>query len=130
MVTAAIALCRELWPAVTTAAASDAFLTAWYDDVQGMAGEVYFGTDTLLARAHLLAHQAYRVDPAGLLGGGSGVGPVQSVTTSRRSVSYGTAAGVQSATLGDADLATTKPGLAYLRLRERRPSRLPTVITP
>lgn len=129
MVTAAIALCRELWPAVTTAAASDAFLTAWYDDVAGIAGEVYFGSDTLLARAHLLAHEAYRVDPNDVLGGGGVAGPVQSVTTSRRSVSYAVSAGVQNVTLADADLATTKPGLAYLRLRARKLSRLPTVIT-
>lgn len=118
-VASAITLCRSLWPAVTEAAASDAFLTAWYADASARAGEAWFDTDQLTAVAHLLAHHAYRVDPAGLLGAGAGVGAVQSMTTGRRSVSWGSATGTGSLSPGDAVLATTKPGLAYLELRER-----------
>ncbi len=128
----AIALCRALWPAVTEAAAPTTFLEGWYLDAVEEAGSAYFGTSTQTAVAHLLAHHAYRIDPAGVLNsGGASPGSVQAVTTSRRSVTYGAPAGSSgSASKGDQILMTTRPGQEYLRLRGRQLDAAPTFIDP
>lgn len=117
-----IALCRALWPQVTTAAASDAFLTSWLDWAVAFVDDVAWGfPDADVAVAHLLAHVAYRVDPAAELGtgGAMGVGAIASLTTLRLSASFGAGSGASSAYFGaaDAELATTRPGSMFLALR-------------
>lgn len=129
--TSAIALTRVLWPAVTDTAAPDAFLTAWYDDAAARAGDAYFGTSREMAVAHLLAHAAYRVLPS--LNGGNVASPgaVSAATSSRRSVTYGgKSASDHAMTMADAELATTRPGQAYIALRDRQLDRLPEVVMP
>ncbi len=112
-----IALMRQLWPQVTTAAASDAWCEAWIPNIRSFAG-TNFGTYQTYAFAHLLAHFAYRVDQNGILGsGGAGIGAVMSLGTGKLSASFG--AGMEGLIVGmtDAEFGTTRPGCAYLALR-------------
>lgn len=117
-----ISLARGLYPALTTGAAPDAFFEAWIPWARAHAGS-NFGAYQTHALAHLIAHIAYRVDPEGLLGsGGTSPGPVTSISTGALSASFGTvsgaAAGLYSAS--DAELSTTRAGMAYLALRATR----------
>ena len=112
-----IALMRQLWPQVTIAAASDVWCEAWIPNVRGFAG-TNFGTYQTYAFAHLLAHFAYRVDPAGILGtGGAGIGAIMSIGTGKLSASFGAGIEAKIAGMTDAEFATTRPGCAYLALR-------------
>jgi len=135
-VDAAIALTRKLWPQVTEAAASDVWLTEWYADALETAGSGWFpDTPTRLrAVAHLLAHAAYRYDPCGLLAGGAGggqPGTVSAITTGRRSVTWGGKGPADhAASFGDAEYATTKPGQAYIALRNRQLAASPMMVLP
>jgi hypothetical protein len=116
---AAIVRVRALWPAVTTGAASDAFLEAWLTWAQAQVGEIWTYAKALDGVAHLLAHIAYKVDPGSLLGGSSAgaAGPVTSLSTLSLSASFGDAAGLGGYTGSDADLSTTGPGRSFLTLR-------------
>lgn len=129
---AAIAKTRALWPQVTEDAASDTWLAEWYADAIDLAGEEWFDDDAtrLRAVAHLLAHYAYRYDPCGVLGSSTNPGNVSAVTTGRRSVTYagkGPADHVTNVT--DAELASTRPGQAYITLRGRQLAGSPFVVT-
>lgn len=118
---AVIARARALWPPLTIAAASDAFLTASLDwAVKVDSGEI--DPPSYLDRlALLVAHRAYAVDPAGALGtGGGGGGPATSIRTRDLAVTYGSTAAASSASGTDAWLATTAPGREYLALRDSR----------
>lgn len=126
----AIARCRALWPAVTVSAASDDFLEAWYTHATQEAGESFFGADQLDAVAHLLAHAAYKVDPAGELGSHPGAtGPLTSLRTLDMAATW-SAPGAGAASATDADLATTKPGQMYRALRDRQLATAPRVVVP
>lgn len=115
---AVIARARALWPALTTAAASDTFLSAWLVQARHLAASPRWGALQLDATAHALAHFAYRVDPAGLLtGGGASAGPVTSLSTLGLSASFAGPAAAQQRSAADAELATTPPGRAFLALR-------------
>lgn len=118
-----LALARSLWPAMTTAAVSDAFLTSYLPGVRSMVAAVRWGTLYDTACAHLLAHFAYRVDPTGTLNGvgASSPGGVTSRSTGALSVSYGSGTGgATGLAAADAFLASTAPGQAYLMLRDTR----------
>ena len=118
-------MCRTLWPEVTESAASDAFLTAWHrqealevrEDEDG--GGPY-APDADLALGHLLAHRAYRVNPAGELPEQFSVtaGEVGSIGEGSASVGAST----QSANLsqGGEDYSTTPPGRAWLAFKARK----------
>jgi hypothetical protein len=117
-VSEAIARARALWPQVTVEAASDVFLEAWVDWACAQVGPNWSSLKARDGLAHLLAHMAYRGDPAGVLGGGvPSPGPLKSLTTLGLSASFG-AAGNGSYRGGDADLAQTGPGQAFLALRK------------
>lgn len=121
----AIAQARAMFPQVTTTAASDAFLGGWMDWARSQVGPAF--RTTAKARdglALLLAHQAYRVDPGGVLGsGGVAAGPVTGLSTLGMSASFGAAGGTGSASSADAELRTTRPGSMFLSLRD-------TLVTP
>lgn len=124
-----IALTRSLWPGVTVAAASDAFLGAWLTSTRLRVDLCVWGDLYDTAVAHLLAHQAYRIDPAGVLGtaGAAVAGQVTSIRTGALSATVSDASSrVASA---DADLATTGPGAAYLALRDSLASLTPFVVS-
>lgn len=130
---AAIAKMRALWPQVSEDAASDTWLAEWYADALDLAGGVWFddAPTRLRAVAHLLAHYAYRYDPCGTFGTGSNPGSVSAMTTGRRSVTYGGKGPADHATnASDAELSTTRPGQAYIALRDRQLSAAPFVVTP
>lgn len=124
---AAISQMRALWPQVTEAAAPDTWLAGWYDDALEAAGDFWFpATSTRLrAVAHLLAHAAYRYDPCGVLAGGGGSpanpGNVSAMTTGKRSVTWGGKGPADHVvSFSDAEYASTRPGQAYLQLRNRQ----------
>jgi hypothetical protein len=118
---AVIAGVRAAWPALTTAAASDAFFVTsllWARAIDN--GEI--DPPSYLQRlVCLAAHRAYAVDPAGLLGSGSGgAGATSSVRTRDLAVSYAVSAQASSSSAVTAWLATTAPGREYLALRDSR----------
>lgn len=123
---AAITLARELYPWLTTDAASDAFLTSWYGHAEEIAGDAYFGDAVIQARAHLLAHAACIVDPTGALSGYAS-GPVQSIRSGARARAYATVQTTSYVSLQDAELARTPAGRAYLMLRDSRAARIGAV---
>jgi len=108
-----IARARALWPALTTAAASDALLSTWLPQARHFAGSAAW-TPRLDALAHALAHFAYRVDPTGALGGGGSAGPVSSLSTLGLSATYAVR---QARSDVDAEFQSTPPGRALLALR-------------
>lgn len=111
-----IARTRALWPALTTAVASDAFCEAWVPAARLYVGTGW-GSAELDALSHLVAHYIYRIDPAGTLGtGGAGIGAVQSISTNGLSASFA----APTVAPADVELATTRPGSAYLSLRATR----------
>jgi hypothetical protein len=122
MLPAAIDLARSLYPLTSV---PDPVLTAWGVWAQRLAG-AGFGPDRVQAIAHLLGHAGEmwaRATSGGTsTGGGGGVaGVVASSSTSSLSVSYGAWSGAGSwvpATAGDAALAQTEGGRAYLALRD------------
>lgn len=82
-------------------------------------GAVAWGSQYVAGAANLAAHVltiADRGTMAGTTGYGS-AGPVTGKSEGQSSVSFGQAAGLQWATLGDASLSTTQYGLEYMRLR-------------
>lgn len=124
----AIALMRELYPLLDSNAASDAFLTTWYRQASAIAGDVYFGSETTLARAHLLAHIAIKLDPAGLLADTAlGYGVIKNIGTGKLSVGFG-GPGVSPIPYSDDDLYSTVPGRAYLMLRAASINSLPYLV--
>jgi hypothetical protein len=130
---AAIAKMRALWPQVTEDAASDTWLTEWYADALEAAGSDFFPETAtrLRAVAHLLAHVAYRHDPCGVFGTGTNPGTVSAMTTGRRSVTYGGKSAADFAmSMSDAGYATTRPGQAFLALRDRQLGNVPRVVVP
>lgn len=116
---ATVALARGLWPDLTTAAASDAFLIAWVPFARALASETQFGAAYDMAVAHLVAHAAYRLDPNRKLrtGGASAAGAVKSSATGRLSGSIGNAAESASGNV-EKQLLQTAPGQVFLSLRD------------
>ena len=116
----AIAQCRAMFPVITTTAASDVFLGVWLTWARAQVGPAWrTTTKSKDALALLLAHQAYRVDPAGVLGsGGVAAGPVTGLSTLGLSASFGSPGGTGSASSADAELRTTRPGSMFLALRD------------
>lgn len=104
-----LSLAREMWPSVTIAYASDAFLLAWLPMCRDEVDACLFGSTYDMAVACLLAHYAMVVDPGGT-GAGSGVGALASLSTGRISVSY-----LSDDSIGGTH-GTTKPGQAFDRL--------------
>jgi len=111
-----VALCRTLYPAVTTSVASDAYLTAWLEWAKSLVGIRAWGSKYDIALATLLAHIAYR-DSDELAGGATGSGgATTSIRTLQMAASFGDRSGsAQSET--DAELLTTKPGSRFLSMR-------------
>jgi len=115
-----IALLRLRYPAITEAAASDAWLESWLSWAQGMCDLGRFGASYTDGLVMLLAHRAYSDDPGGLLGGGPGApGPVTSIRTLDQSVSWG-ASPAGGGSPADAQFATTGPGRDWIALRDSR----------
>lgn len=116
---ATVALARALWPDLTTAAASDAFLLAWVAHARDLASATAFGSSYDRAVAHLVAHFAYRLDPNRKLrtGGASAAGPVKSSATGRLSGSVGNASESAAGNV-EKQLLQTAPGQVFLALRD------------
>jgi hypothetical protein len=110
-----ISLCRALYPAVTTDAASDAYLSAWLPWARSLTGAISWGADYDRGVAMLLAHRAYVGDPAGLLGGAP-AGPLRSLSTLGMSVGMDSPVRAGAGGLSLA-LATTQPGRDYLAVQ-------------
>lgn len=106
---------------MTAAAAPDAFLAAHVGSARAVADRRVFGALHLDALADLVAHAAYEVDPAGLLGTGTGQGgAVSSVGTRELSNSFATTAQQSSVDAATARFAKTAPGVSFLGLRDSR----------
>lgn len=120
---ATIALARTLYPAVTTAAASDAFLTAWLPWARQLTGLRWWGLHYDRGVAMLIAARAYIADPAGLLGGGGAPGPVRQIATLQMSAMFDSSAGSTDPSSLAALLATTQPGRDWLATRDTLPGR-------
>lgn len=118
-----VARMRVLWPQLTSSAAPDATALAWVDTVARLVGSVPYGTTELEAKAHMLAHFMYRVDPAGLLGAGGLHGSVTGVTQGPMSVSFADPAAGDPGS--DADLKRTAPGRTLLMLRSTLKATMP-----
>ena len=118
---AVIAMARALWPALTVGAASDAFLSASLLWARAADNGQVDPPSYLVRLAHLIAHRAYAVDPAGALGSGNTTGaPLTSIGTRELSNGYGSTSATGSASALTAWLATTAPGAEYLALRDSR----------
>lgn len=124
---ATIALARELYPDVTTVAASDAFLTAWLPWARGLVGLGSWLTQYDTGVAMLLAHQGQRRGTASG-GGGGASGPIQSISTLGMSVSYGSTAGGTSSL--DLVLSSTRAGSDWLSLRGSLPDYILPIVVP
>lgn len=122
----AIAMARALWPAVTVDAASDAFLTVWLRQVRVEVDEVVFGVDEDIALGHLLAHHAYRVNPADILPAQFSVTAGEAASVNEGGASIGATPNTNQLTQAGRDYSTTPPGRAYLALhgQKTRASRL------
>lgn len=119
-----IDLARALWPKVTVEAADNAFLTARLPLARVRASEGRFPDSTLrdTATALMLAHYAYRLNPAKLLPSQFSDTAGESTTVSEGSASIG-------AVRSDVDyflreLAKTPPGLEFLELLHDTQDRL------
>jgi len=123
-----IASARAFWPALTTDAASDVFLTTWLSWARTQQGAAQWGDLYDQGLAHLLAHIAYHMDPNDELSGGTVGGPIRSIATLQMSLS------VDSSIADGSDTPTrmaaaTKPGGVWLMLRATLPDRiLPIVV--
>lgn len=117
-----IALTRALYPDVTVAAASDAYLTSWLTWARQLTGPTW-GDLRDQGVAILLAHRAYRGDPAGVFGGGGAyaTGPLASIGKRSLSASWGGGGATMARNQSEADLTTTRAGLAWLALRDTLP---------
>lgn len=126
---ATIQLSRDLYPKLTTAAASDAYLTTWLPWARGFVGVSEWGSKYDTGVAMMLAHRAYGDDPAELLGTGGAAGPVSSITTLGMSASFGSNVTADAGQL-ELDLATTKPGRDFMAVRATLPDYvLPQVVS-
>ena len=113
-----------MWPQVTAAAASDAFLLAWISTALRIVGPGY-GPARTDALACFLAHVAFNLDPEGILGTGNARGgAVASQSSAELSVSYSTMAPDSI----DAALASTSPGRMILMLRDSRADIAPPMV--
>lgn len=110
---AVAAKARALWPHLPAAPAdpADDPLTAWQPWAERIAGTV-FGTARLEAVAHLVAHAVTRSQEDA---GGSPAGNVTALRTGSLSASFGAPSAAPGS---DAELATSRPGSAYLALRD------------
>lgn len=99
--------------------ASDARLSAVVDYVILQMSPIAWGSQYVAGAANLAAHVLTLADRGTMAGttGYGAAGPVTGKSEGQSSVSFGMAAGLQSATIGDASLSTTQYGLEYMRLR-------------
>lgn len=107
-----IALLRVRYPAITNTVASDAYLESWEEWATQIADPSPWGARWPNAMVFLLAHRV-RLD--GLLGEVGG-GPVTSMTTGRRSISWGSPS-TGPIDPADAEFYATPEGRSYLSLR-------------
>ena len=123
---AATVLIRRIAPEF--AAVTDAEVDSWVEIAEAQHTTTVFGNLATQAMARYAAHLMTRAglgSAAAGSGGASTVGTVSSVREGDLAVTYdggAIAAAAGRLSVGDADLATTRHGLAYLAIRNSRPT--------
>lgn len=99
--------------------ANDARVSAVVSYVQAQMGPIAWGTQYVAGAANLDAHVLTLADRGTRAGttGWTGAGALASMSEGQSAVSFGQAAGLTNATIGDASLSTTQYGLEFMRIR-------------
>ena len=113
---------------------ADALRDEFLDIAASLMSATAWGAQFALAQAYLAAHMLKQMrlsEAEAGAGAGSGSGAITSLTDGDLSISYGSASSsVAAMTAGDAELAETRYGRAFLRIRSTRAAGRPTVIIP